>query len=197
MTVLLTGAWGLFGWQILRRWRLMTLGPNENRFDQIGAADPARRRTISVFGDRLPGGGGDQRSNSGDVESHRVVAARAAGIRHGGIKLDSDRRASQSTSAAHDFVDAGALPSDPREVYVELAVRDLETKVIADFGSDDVRQYDLQTDPLELHPTPVLGTETSTLAQALQSEKRSAVVAPHEPEDFARMTQQLRNLGYL
>lgn len=36
MTVLLVGAWGLFAWQILRRWRLMTLGPNENRFDQIG-----------------------------------------------------------------------------------------------------------------------------------------------------------------
>lgn len=36
MTLLLVGAWGLFGWQILRRWRLMTLGPGENRFDQIG-----------------------------------------------------------------------------------------------------------------------------------------------------------------
>lgn len=36
MTILLVGAWGLFAWQLYRRWRLMTLGPNENRFDHLG-----------------------------------------------------------------------------------------------------------------------------------------------------------------
>ncbi|RIK67519.1 MAG: (Fe-S)-binding protein [Planctomycetota bacterium] len=36
MTLLLAAAWGLFAWQIFRRWRLMTIGPGENRFDQIG-----------------------------------------------------------------------------------------------------------------------------------------------------------------
>lgn len=36
MTVLLLAAWGLFAWQIIRRWRLMTLGPAEARFDRIG-----------------------------------------------------------------------------------------------------------------------------------------------------------------
>lgn len=36
MTILLVGAWGLFAWQLYRRWRLMTLGPNESRFDHLG-----------------------------------------------------------------------------------------------------------------------------------------------------------------
>jgi Fe-S oxidoreductase len=36
MSILLLVAWGVFGWQIVRRWRLMRLGPNENRFDRIG-----------------------------------------------------------------------------------------------------------------------------------------------------------------
>jgi Fe-S oxidoreductase len=36
MTLLLLGAWGAFTWQILRRYRLMTLGPRENRWDHIG-----------------------------------------------------------------------------------------------------------------------------------------------------------------
>lgn len=36
MTVLLLSAWGLFGWQAARRWRLMRIGPNENRADNIG-----------------------------------------------------------------------------------------------------------------------------------------------------------------
>ena len=36
MTLLLVGAWGVFGWQMYRRIRLMRLGPSENRFDQIG-----------------------------------------------------------------------------------------------------------------------------------------------------------------
>ena len=35
MTLLLIAAWGLFGYQALRRWRLMRVGPNESRFDQI------------------------------------------------------------------------------------------------------------------------------------------------------------------
>lgn len=36
MTLLLVGAWGLFAWQMLRRWRLMSIGPGESRFDQFG-----------------------------------------------------------------------------------------------------------------------------------------------------------------
>lgn len=36
MTLLLLAAWGLFAWQILRRWRLMTLGPGTFRFDHVG-----------------------------------------------------------------------------------------------------------------------------------------------------------------
>lgn len=36
MTLVLLIAVGLFAWQAARRWRLMTLGPNENRFDQVG-----------------------------------------------------------------------------------------------------------------------------------------------------------------
>src|SRR5512141_1175789 len=36
MTLLLLAAVGYFAWQIRGRWRLMRLGPNENRFDQIG-----------------------------------------------------------------------------------------------------------------------------------------------------------------
>ncbi len=36
MTLLLLAAWGYFGWQMLRRYRLMTVGPGENRLDQIG-----------------------------------------------------------------------------------------------------------------------------------------------------------------
>jgi Fe-S oxidoreductase len=36
MTILLLGAWGLFAWQMTRRYRLMTLGPRENRLDRIG-----------------------------------------------------------------------------------------------------------------------------------------------------------------
>ena len=36
MTLMLVVAVALFAWQIQRRWRLMRLGPNENRFDQIG-----------------------------------------------------------------------------------------------------------------------------------------------------------------
>ncbi len=35
MTVLLLAAWGLFGWQIQRRWRLMRIGPGESRFDNL------------------------------------------------------------------------------------------------------------------------------------------------------------------
>lgn len=36
MTLLLLAGWGVFAWQILRRWRLMRLGPGEYRFDRIG-----------------------------------------------------------------------------------------------------------------------------------------------------------------
>lgn len=36
MTLLLVLAIGVFAWQAVRRWRLMTLGPTEARFDQIG-----------------------------------------------------------------------------------------------------------------------------------------------------------------
>jgi Fe-S oxidoreductase len=36
MTLMLVISVALFGWQIQRRWRLMRLGPNENRFDRIG-----------------------------------------------------------------------------------------------------------------------------------------------------------------
>jgi Fe-S oxidoreductase len=36
MTGLLLSAWGIFAWQILRRYRLMTIGPGENRLDNIG-----------------------------------------------------------------------------------------------------------------------------------------------------------------
>ncbi|MCZ6697534.1 MAG: (Fe-S)-binding protein [Planctomycetota bacterium] len=36
MTLLLSAGWGFFSWQMLRRWRLMRLGPGENRFDRIG-----------------------------------------------------------------------------------------------------------------------------------------------------------------
>ena len=36
MTLLLAAAWGYFGWQIVRRFRLMTVGPGEARFDQVG-----------------------------------------------------------------------------------------------------------------------------------------------------------------
>src|SRR4051812_47100498 len=36
ITILLLGAWGIFFWQIMRRYRLMTIGPRENRFNNIG-----------------------------------------------------------------------------------------------------------------------------------------------------------------
>ncbi|MBI5763253.1 MAG: (Fe-S)-binding protein [Planctomycetes bacterium] len=36
MTILLFAAWSIFGWQILRRYRLMTVGPGEIRLDNIG-----------------------------------------------------------------------------------------------------------------------------------------------------------------
>lgn len=36
MTLVLVVSVGYFAWQAARRWRLMRLGPNENRFDQIG-----------------------------------------------------------------------------------------------------------------------------------------------------------------
>lgn len=36
MTLLLLGAWGYFGYQIYHRWRLMRVGPDENRLDNIG-----------------------------------------------------------------------------------------------------------------------------------------------------------------
>jgi Fe-S oxidoreductase len=36
MTILLLAAWGIFSWQMIRRYRLMTLGPRENRLDHIG-----------------------------------------------------------------------------------------------------------------------------------------------------------------
>jgi len=47
MTLLLLSAWGLFAWQIIRRWRLMRLGPIENRFDRIG--DRLRRTWNFAF----------------------------------------------------------------------------------------------------------------------------------------------------
>ena len=36
MTLLLLAGVGCFAWQLRRRWRLMRIGPNENRFDRIG-----------------------------------------------------------------------------------------------------------------------------------------------------------------
>lgn len=36
MTLLIVAAVGCFAWQIHRRWRLMRIGPGENRFDHIG-----------------------------------------------------------------------------------------------------------------------------------------------------------------
>ncbi len=47
MTILLVAAWGLFAWQLLRRWRLMTLGPNECRFDHLG--ERLRRTWVYAF----------------------------------------------------------------------------------------------------------------------------------------------------
>jgi len=96
-----------------------------------------------------------------------------------------------------DFVDAEALPTEPGDVYVELACRDLATKVIADFGGEHARQYDLTADPGELRPAALVGSAGSPLAGAVRREMDSAVVAPHDPDDFARMKRQLRSLGYL
>jgi Fe-S oxidoreductase len=36
MTLMLVAAWGTFAWQMARRWRLMRLGPDEQRLDRIG-----------------------------------------------------------------------------------------------------------------------------------------------------------------
>ncbi len=53
MTLLLMVSVGLFAWQALRRWRLMTLGPKENRFDQIG--ERVRRTMLFAIGQaRMP-----------------------------------------------------------------------------------------------------------------------------------------------
>jgi arylsulfatase A-like enzyme len=101
------------------------------------------------------------------------------------------------SSRNHDFVDTDALPREPDEVYVEFACRDAATKVLTDFRGEDARQYDLLSDPGELRPTPVSDSSGSALAEALRAELPSAVVAPHDPEDFARMRRQLENLGYL
>jgi len=47
MTLLLVTAWGLFAWRIMRRFRLMTIGPAERRFDQI--AERLRRAHEYAF----------------------------------------------------------------------------------------------------------------------------------------------------
>ena len=102
-------------------------------------------------------------------------------------------------SRNHDFIDSGTLPTDPHDVYVEFACRDLETKVLAELDGDAARQYDLVADPGELRPAPLdcATTSASALAPALKSEMRTAVVARHEPGDFARMNERLKSLGYL
>jgi len=114
--------------------------------------------------------------------------------------LDSGRVADGALafcSRNRDFVASPRLPSAPGDVYVELACRDRTTRVIADFSGDRARCYDLIADPGELHPADVANSASTPLARALHEEKGTAVVAPHDPADFARMTRQLRDLEYL
>ena len=96
-----------------------------------------------------------------------------------------------------DFVDARALPTDPDSAYVELACRDRASKVIDAFRGGDAREYDLGADPGELCPKALGDPASSALGRALESERQAAVVAAHDPDDFARMKAQLRSLGYL
>ncbi len=35
MTLLLVGGWGIFGWSMVRRWRILRAGASENRFDRL------------------------------------------------------------------------------------------------------------------------------------------------------------------
>lgn len=114
--------------------------------------------------------------------------------------LDSGRVADDALafcSRNRDFVDSPRLPSEPGDVYVELACRDRTNKVIAEFSGERARHYDLTADPDELHPADVASPASAPLARALHEEKGTAVVAAHDPADFARMTRQLRDLGYL
>jgi arylsulfatase A-like enzyme len=101
------------------------------------------------------------------------------------------------SSRNHDFVDADVLPTTPAEVYIEFASQSLRKKVISNFGGDGAWNYDLADDPDEARPGTSLDSSGLVLLDALRSEMSSAVVAPHHPEDFSLMIQQLRNLGYL
>ncbi len=53
MTLLLVAGWGIFAWSAKRRWRLMTIGPPEHRFDRLG--ERFRRMMRFAFGQwRMP-----------------------------------------------------------------------------------------------------------------------------------------------
>ena len=129
----------------------------------------------------------------------RVVDPRVAGCSLA-ASLGSGRivQAAPAISArTHDFVDAETVPTDPGDVYVELASQDLATKVILDFQGGDTRAYDLATDPGERAPLAVPSTQARKLADGLRVERESAVVAPSAPGEFALMRRQLEKLGYL
>ena len=131
----------------------------------------------------------DARHAGSQQAGRSLVSALASGTIAGELPAFAARN--------RDFIEAEALPSDPGDVYLELACRDETTKVIAPFGRGQPRHYDLVADPGELHPR-LLGTAArSTHGDALASEMSAAVVAPHDPGDLARMREQLRSLGYL
>lgn len=53
ITLLIIVTVGIFAWQMIRRWRLMTIGPAENRFDHVG--ERIRRTLLFAFGQvRMP-----------------------------------------------------------------------------------------------------------------------------------------------
>jgi arylsulfatase A-like enzyme len=107
------------------------------------------------------------------------------------------RQGPAMSARTHDFVEADTVPTEPGEVYVELACQDLATKVIMNFAGDEAHTYDLLVDPGEQAPLAVPSAEAQGFAQALRDERANAVVAPSAPEDFALMRRQLEKLGYL
>jgi arylsulfatase A-like enzyme len=97
-----------------------------------------------------------------------------------------------------DFVNARALPEDPRDLWSGWALTTLRHKLIWEPGSGSRRAFDLPADPLET--VDVSERDAAALAdgwRTLEREASRALVGPSSDEDLQRTAQRLRDLGYV
>ncbi len=100
--------------------------------------------------------------------------------------------------ASYDFVDAPALPEDPRRLYQAFALTTQDLKLIRELTPERRLAFDLELDPAELNDLSSSSDERLRAGWArLDREIERARVGDWLPQDARTVRLRLRELGYL